>query len=108
MFCTRLNIHWHNESQYYDQTYKYMTLVYNLVLRLIWKDQDLCRCKSNPQPLQLRCDCSTIKLPSPWEQGGLELGICIQVLLVPIWLIHQVSPKVTPGMTCCYLWLSFN
>ena len=48
-----------------------------------------------------------VELPIPWEQGGEELGICIQVLLVPtLCLIHQDSPKGTPGMTCCHLWLS--
>ena len=30
----------------------------------------------NPQPSQLQCDCSTIELQSPSEQGGGELGIC--------------------------------
>ena len=25
-------------------------------------------------------------LPIPWEQGGGELGICIQVFFMPIWL----------------------
>ena len=36
------------------------------------------------------------QLPGLWEQGGGELG----VFLV---LIHQGSPKGTPGMTCCHL-----
>ena len=59
-----------------------MTLVYNLVLRLIWNEKiSGITCELNPQPSQLRCDCSTIELPSPWEQGGGELSISIQVLL---------------------------
>ena len=41
-----------------------------------------------------------------WEQGGRELGVCIQVLLVLMWLIYLGSPKGTLGMTCCHLWLS--
>ena len=28
------------------------------------------RWESNPQTSQLQCDCSTIELPSPREQGG--------------------------------------
>ena len=34
---------------------------------------------SNPQPSQLWCDALLVELPSPWEQDGGELGICIQV-----------------------------
>ena len=40
----------------------------------------------------------------PWEQGGGELGIYIQVLLVPIWLIHPRDDMLSP--THVHVWLS--
>ena len=46
----------------------------SVVLRLIQKEKNL-GWESNPQPSQLWCDLSNVKLPSPWEQGGGELGI---------------------------------
>ena len=58
----------------YQLSQTYDTLLYKLVLGLIWKDSGL-SWESNPRPSQLQCDCSIIELPSPWEQGGGELGI---------------------------------
>ena len=66
---------------------KPMTLVYKLVLRLIGKEnsQEL----GGNRTHNLHSSGVTalpVELPIPWEQGGEELGICIQVLLVPTWL----------------------
>ena len=47
--------------------------------------------ESNLQPSQFWYDCSNIELPRPsaWEQGGGELGICIQVLFRILLLCHK-------------------
>ena len=75
-----------------------MTLVYKLVLRLICKEktsQDLSGNQTHDHH-----NSSVTALPlSPWEQGD---GGQVQVLLVPIWLIHQGSPKGILGMTFCH------
>lgn len=63
---------------------KLITVVYRLILR----SQDL----GGNQTINLNNTGVTalpVQLTSPWEQGGGELGICIQALLVPIWLIHK-------------------
>ena len=71
-----------------------------LVLSLIWKSQDLGGNRTHDHH-NSSVTALPVELPSPWEQGGGELGICIQVLFVPIiWLIHQAPPKAITR-TCC-------
>ena len=69
-----LSVRWSNYLRlmpHQNLILKPVTLVYKLVLRFIRKERiSGLRWESNPQPSQLRCDCSTIELPSPWEQGG--------------------------------------
>ena len=71
---------------------KRTTLVYKLVLWLIQKEKKISRLRweSNPQSSQLKCDCSTtVSYQARW--WGVNLGICIQVLLVPIFTLCTKS-----------------